>query len=638
MALTPFTVDKIVILGTSIANYTFDNGLNKEFLLGYISNKYGVTVTIDNQAVPGSNTGDLKTAIEGGLLTPYIGETNTVFVMIHGVNDYAGAAWQDLSLGQQTERIDNLNYIYSQFAANSLRLVQCSTEFINYLGTTLDNDPTNRVNEINAGLYTYVKDWIVPAMQTYAPDYLQDIGGGQLWPMIDGYNSIRNITKSWNSIEDPGDIIHPGSIGRAVLGLEMVDGIMKISQGTAPEIVQQRNYNDVLPVASAIDFTIATGRKDKVDLITANINKTALVLSYEGPIYHDSLIDSSGTVISGAKFYSWSNGGSNSGSGNTTDPSDNTASIYNNALLLSGARVTYFDGQMNYVVTGLEAFKKYNYRIAASASTAANDYTAGYQWAGQLTADVQSIDAGSATGDLDVITGTLETDYAGRVILAAQEINVNNQQYFSGLQLLSDGPTNTPPTADAGPDQSNIAAGATVTLDFSGSTDSDGTITTYTVTQTAGSTVSLSGTGATRTFIAPTAAMPQTLTFSLVVTDNNDTDSEPDTVNIGVLAQVTPTPKPSRSRVTVSQRQIKVSKTDVVGIDVSDWANGDTITTLAVTNADGLLTVNSTSISGDIMLVSITGVAEGAAVLDFEYETATRNECTELTVYVIEDC
>jgi Ca2+-dependent lipid-binding protein len=87
-----------------------------------------------------------------------------------------------------------------------------------------------------------------------------------------------------------------------------------------------------------------------------------------------------------------------------------------------------------------------------------------------------------------------------------------------------------------------------------------------------------------------------------------------------------------------SQRQIKVSKTDVVGINVSDWSNGETITTLAVTNADGLLTVNSTSISGDIMLVSITGVAEGAAVLDFEYSTATRNECTELTVYVIEDC
>lgn len=106
------------------------------------------------------------------------------------------------------------------------------------------------------------------------------------------------------------------------------------------------------------------------------------------------------------------------------------------------------------------------------------------------------------------------------------------------LQSQSGVIANSPPTANAGPDQSGIIAGATVTLDFSGSTDGDGTIATYAVTQTAGDTVTLSGTGNSRTFTAPSTGSPQTLTFSLVVTDDDDQDSEPDTVNIGILAEV----------------------------------------------------------------------------------------------------
>lgn len=97
---------------------------------------------------------------------------------------------------------------------------------------------------------------------------------------------------------------------------------------------------------------------------------------------------------------------------------------------------------------------------------------------------------------------------------------------------------NTAPTANAGTDQAGIAAGATVTLDGTGSSDPDvGDTITYAWTQTAGDTVTLSSaTAAQPTFTAPSTSSPQTLTFSLTVTDSHGTASTPDTVNVGVLA------------------------------------------------------------------------------------------------------
>lgn len=94
--------------------------------------------------------------------------------------------------------------------------------------------------------------------------------------------------------------------------------------------------------------------------------------------------------------------------------------------------------------------------------------------------------------------------------------------------------SNATPSANAGADQT-VEAGATVTLPLVG-TDSDGTITTYSVTQTSGTTVTLSGTGNSRTFKAPIPLSQTTLTFSLTVTDNAGATSPADTVVITVLA------------------------------------------------------------------------------------------------------
>jgi hypothetical protein len=98
-------------------------------------------------------------------------------------------------------------------------------------------------------------------------------------------------------------------------------------------------------------------------------------------------------------------------------------------------------------------------------------------------------------------------------------------------------PVGSPPVANAGPDQSGVAAGAIFTLDGSGSSATNGLIASYAWTQTAGDPVTLSDpTAEGPTATAPSTSSPQTLTFQLVVTDALGSVSTPETVNIDVLA------------------------------------------------------------------------------------------------------
>lgn len=93
---------------------------------------------------------------------------------------------------------------------------------------------------------------------------------------------------------------------------------------------------------------------------------------------------------------------------------------------------------------------------------------------------------------------------------------------------------NQAPTANAGADQS-VNGGEAVQLDGSGSSDPDNDPLTFAWTQTAGSSVALSGeTTANPTFTAPLST--ETLTFQLTVSDGNG-GADTDSVNVTVTSQ-----------------------------------------------------------------------------------------------------
>ena len=94
---------------------------------------------------------------------------------------------------------------------------------------------------------------------------------------------------------------------------------------------------------------------------------------------------------------------------------------------------------------------------------------------------------------------------------------------------------NRPPIADAGVDQT-VDPGDSVTLDGSGSSDPDGTVTSYLWAQTAGPMVTLSADDqVSASFVAPNVNVTTTLVFRLTVTDDDGATASHD-VNVTVDA------------------------------------------------------------------------------------------------------
>lgn len=106
------------------------------------------------------------------------------------------------------------------------------------------------------------------------------------------------------------------------------------------------------------------------------------------------------------------------------------------------------------------------------------------------------------------------------------------------VTITANAPNDTPPTADAGPDQS-VVSGSVVTLDGSGSSDPDpGDTLTYQWSQLSGPSVSLnSATAVHPDFTAPNLLVtddPVSLEFGLVVTDSYGESSSPSQVVVVV--------------------------------------------------------------------------------------------------------
>lgn len=153
----------------------------------------------------------------------------------------------------------------------------------------------------------------------------------------------------------------------------------------------------------------------------------------------------------------------------------------------------------------------------------AGDSLTAVETQGPHTANLGTVDA--ARG----VYGSVSTETPGDFYIDSIEQNMQSATEIGPVA----GGSNTPPTANAGSDQ-NVDPWDTVTLNGSGSSDSDGTIASYVWTQTGGTpTVALSGSGHSRTFEAPGTIGGTSLTFELEVTDD-DGDSDTDTVVVNV--------------------------------------------------------------------------------------------------------
>ncbi|MGC9194859.1 MAG: PKD domain-containing protein [Syntrophobacteraceae bacterium] len=140
-------------------------------------------------------------------------------------------------------------------------------------------------------------------------------------------------------------------------------------------------------------------------------------------------------------------------------------------------------------------------------------------------------------------------------VLFAFELTVTNSAGVSGSSscLVNVSASGGGPMLSGGPDQT-VSASSNVTLDGSSASDSYGTITSYTWTQTAGPTVSLNNANtATASFVAPAiGAQSVTLAFELIVQDqygmeargqwtvNVAGDSQPPVANAGANVTVNP--------------------------------------------------------------------------------------------------
>lgn len=554
-SLSTRDVETVIVSGTSIENHASSREV-RDFVQGFIKNKYGLEITIINRAVSGSQINDLvRLPTEAGAqsdetdwitsqVAEYANLQNVTFMLNHGFNDANGGPFLSKGTEVQQQLIADWKYVV-EFARNHGWHVVMGASTASWGGSEDFTNPDPATPVDDKGTYDYERDLKVPIAQEYIPAYVQNDEYGVPWLASDSYNRTRNFTNAYRDILDQTDFTHSGMWFRAMHLKTMIETAVLTSLGQLPNPVTKRDYNTTYPKASATDMVFGFNRDVNVATSNANINWVTVDNdNFTGDLFLDSVIKTDGAAASGVKLYTYVDVVDKSGLGNQSNPTDDTASLTNNALL-SGALGNgkgYYTRTFYVLVEGLEPFRRYEMSVAASNSANKSRISYYFLHDGNATEDIITIDPTAANPESNIVTREFLSDSDGFAILAARfdsaDGNNINEQVVSGLRIASTGEAqvNQPPTANAGPDQS-IAAGATCILEGTASSDSDGTIISYSWRKVSGPTIALANANqAVASFIAPSEATIQTLVFELTVTDDDGVTSAPDTVNVTVAA------------------------------------------------------------------------------------------------------
>ena len=161
------------------------------------------------------------------------------------------------------------------------------------------------------------------------------------------------------------------------------------------------------------------------------------------------------------------------------------------------------------------------------------------------------------------------------------------------ITVAARGASNNAPVADAGTDMTVAINTAGVNLNAGGSSDPDGDALTYQWTQTAGTTVNISGaTSSSASFDAPATA--QTLTFDVTVTDPDGLTST-DSVNFTITANNAPVANAGTDQNVDGNSGVTLS-----GSTSSD-PDGDTLTYTWTQTAGPTVILNSSGCGGAVV-------------------------------------
>ena len=437
MGATPFSqdLDNILFVGASITNQS-NSSYVTDMVKPYIENKYGRTINLFNEAVSGTDVADWRASIDS-VLDSYVGTPNLgIYLHIGGGDIDPNANFLDYGQSTQQQKIDDLIYIHQAAKDRGMFMVQSSLTFRDYFGTTIRNTIAEQAASSN-GSYSYTRDWIVPVMQGMTPEFLDSSG----WPLIDMHGMTRNIYKEWR---EPGssDYVHPNKLGRLAYLTYAVDCMVAIFAGESVPTMVNRDYNQ--SVQAPVDNTdIVFGYTRNIyvtDPVKDNINWTVRArppAAGTEPIYIGGAIDSDGNTLDGVNMYSYADLATRYGDGNISDPTNSTATLSNNDMLLGSLGCDTGSGAMYVLVEGLEANKEYDFDIVTIQETgSATDYNC----------DIEIADGTNATFNIQptltppenqIVTTKIKSNHSGQVLVASVELHNNNRSTISGIRIYS---------------------------------------------------------------------------------------------------------------------------------------------------------------------------------------------------------